>query len=503
MDKKSKDAIKFIVKTCVFSVCLCLLIIEINHIFIAKYMFDGREPTTSTYANFYNMERDSVDMLILGTSHAASGFNPQDLYDSQNLRAYNLASTAQPVWISYYWLKEALHYQNPSVVVFDCNYLFQTMNNEGVNRKALDYMHWGKVKYEAVSTAIRQDTKTQENLISYVFPFFRYHTRWKALNEWDFTWASDLAAPAQLKGFWLYHRITTSDKYKPDIETPSGLQSAEFSEEGEYYLSRILNLCEENKIRLILVKTPTHVFTKEHHDAVAQWAAANSIPFLDFNDEAVLREMKFNYGTGDMYDIGELFAHPNPSGAKKLSVYLANYIVNNQYCSGIQDEQWEKSKGFNENTYEDFELVTSTDLTAYIRKLKEKRYTVVISTKGNAGLNIPAQANTVLSELGLEPIPNDDKPFSYLAVIDSGNVIANEQKNDGRVSYSGAIKNGTVRLRASSSGYSGQKASISFDGKEKSKDMSGINIVVYSNERKCVIDSVNFNTTDSEITCTR
>ena len=104
MSKKSGSAIRTAVKLCAFTVFLCLMIIVIDHICMAKYMYNGREPMTETYANFYNMERDSVDVLILGTSHAATGFNPQDLYDAQKLRSYNLASTAQPVWISYYWL---------------------------------------------------------------------------------------------------------------------------------------------------------------------------------------------------------------------------------------------------------------------------------------------------------------------------------------------------------------------------------------------------------------
>lgn len=503
MSKKSGSAIRTAVKLCAFTVFLCLMIIVIDHICMAKYMYNGREPMTETYANFYNMERDSVDVLILGTSHAATGFNPQDLYDAQKLRSYNLASTAQPVWISYYWLKEALHYQKPSVVVFDCNYIFEEMNNEGVNRKALDYMHWGGTKYEAVSTAVSKDTRTQEDLISYVLPFFRYHSRWKELNEWDMTWMKDMAAPAQLKGFWLYHRVSLSDEYKPDIETPTDSQSVPFSEEGGTYLEKIYSLCREKGIRLILVKTPTHVFTKERHDTAAQWAEANSVPFIDFNDNAVLQEMGFDYGGGDMDDIKDQMAHPNPSGARKLSVYLADYIVKNQYASGKQDEQWENSGRFNEDMYKDFELATSTNLTEYLKKLNDDRYTVVISAKDKAGAYISSQADQALQELGLESISREDKNLSYLAVIDCGKVVANELRSDDSVSYSGSIRNGIIRLKASSSGYSGEKGTISFDGKESSKNRSGLNIVVYSNERRCVVDSVNFDTSDPEVPCVR
>ena len=153
--------------------------------------------------------------------------------------------------------------------------------------------------------------------------------------------------------------------------------------------------------------------------------------------------------------------------------------------------------------YKDFELATSTNLTEYLKKLNDDRYTVVISAKDKAGAYISSQADQALQELGLESISREDKNLSYLAVIDCGKVVANELRSDDSVSYSGSIRNGIIRLKVSSSGYSGEKGTISFDGKESSKNRSGLNIVVYSNERRCVVDSVNFDTSDPEVPCVR
>lgn len=135
-----REKIKGIAKFAAFAVCVVLLIHWIDRTVVAKYMYDHMEPQTLTYEGFYNMKKDSVDVLILGTSQAASGINPQDLYDTRQIRAYNLASSAQQVWLSYYWLKEALKYQKPSAVIFECNYLFEDRNFKGAARKSLDYM---------------------------------------------------------------------------------------------------------------------------------------------------------------------------------------------------------------------------------------------------------------------------------------------------------------------------------------------------------------------------
>ena len=73
------------IKFLAFCVGLGLLIHWINGTFTAKYMYDQKEPHTETYKGFYKMDRNTVDVLILGTSHAASGFNPQDFYDEQKV----------------------------------------------------------------------------------------------------------------------------------------------------------------------------------------------------------------------------------------------------------------------------------------------------------------------------------------------------------------------------------------------------------------------------------
>ena len=65
----------------------------------------------------------------------------------------NLGSNSQSLWTSYYWLKEALHYQSPKVVILDTYSLFHDERyNESSHRLAFDDMRWGTVKKEAIQT---------------------------------------------------------------------------------------------------------------------------------------------------------------------------------------------------------------------------------------------------------------------------------------------------------------------------------------------------------------
>lgn len=102
-----------------FGMAACLVALTVNRILIPKCYYDDSWPTTSTYQGFYQMEKDSVDVLFLGSSCAAAGLNPQEFYDSYGIRSYNLGCEGQSLLTSYYWLEEALRFQSPKVVVLE------------------------------------------------------------------------------------------------------------------------------------------------------------------------------------------------------------------------------------------------------------------------------------------------------------------------------------------------------------------------------------------------
>lgn len=483
---------------------LCLLVLTVHLLdrtMIAKYMDDEKEPQTKTYKGFYHMEKDSVDVLILGTSHAAAAINPQDMYDTAGIRAYNLASSAQPVWASYYWLKEALKYQSPSAIVFDVNYLFRDSHYETCNRKALDDMRLGSVKYAAVRTAVATDQSGKETALSYIFPFFRYHSRWSSnLNEWDFD-NSRTEVPPKLKGFWYYTGLAHYEDFTPlDVSTSS--EEAPFVETSFSWFEKMVDLCQKNHIMVIMIKTPTHRFTVEKHNAVQAYADEKGFPFYDYNEAELYHASGLDY-SHDMDDASLKNAHLNPSGARKISKDLAVRIAENGWANSCQDDQWELTKETNENLYKDFMLQHTEDIATYFDMLKDDRYTVFISAKDDASAGMNDMVKTALSDLGLTVDWSDMYRHGYLAEIDRENVVY-EKVNNKRIEYSGSFRDGVMRITMSSAGYeSGNQSSICINGVEQSRNSRGLNIVVYNNERHCVIDSVCFDTCATDMKCVR
>ena len=73
-------------------VTLILMAVLAGEIFKPKFRNDNYWPLDVTYQSFYEMEKDSVDVIFLGSSHAISAFSPQELYDECGIRSFNLGS---------------------------------------------------------------------------------------------------------------------------------------------------------------------------------------------------------------------------------------------------------------------------------------------------------------------------------------------------------------------------------------------------------------------------
>ena len=66
-----------------------------------KFFTDTDWPTTTTFAGFYDLDKDSVDVLFLGSSHGVTSFCPQEVYNQYGITSYNLSSDQQGLCLLY------------------------------------------------------------------------------------------------------------------------------------------------------------------------------------------------------------------------------------------------------------------------------------------------------------------------------------------------------------------------------------------------------------------
>ena len=493
---------KFIYKVVVFLCLLSIVAFRVNQTLVPKYLFKEEFALTETYSGFYKLEQNSVSVLFLGSSHSGAAFNPQDLYDEYKITSYNLSSPKQTVWESYYWLKETLQYQSPQVVVLDSYMLCRELNQlESRTRMALDNMRLGSVKLEAIDTACTFDES--QNRISYLLPNIRYHERWSKLNETDFNWREDVIPPSKLKGFFLHMDKCGYADYVPFEAGESEIEY--FCSADKIYLDKIVQLCRENNIDLILVKSPTLYQTLERHNAVAEYADLNNLKFFDFNEKTLYEKIGFDYSE-DMCDnsvTGDMNAHANPAGARKMTYFLGDILLSDYGIEAVTNWQWEETKEFNQHMWKDFQLHNEINIEKYLSMLDDDSYTIFITVKDEASKSLNKSLQEALSNLELTADWSDAFHNSYYAVIENGQVMVEEMSNQ-KLDHSGSFRDGEVIYSLASAGFTnGNDCSIKINYSENAKRRRGLNIVVYDNELKCVIDSVCFDTHSEELTASR
>ena len=309
--------------------------------------WDGIVPMRS----FYAQDRDSIDLLLMGSSNAGVNLDAEVLWTEYGISAYALWGPMQSYWNTYYNLKEALKTQHPKAVVLDAyaskmtgEYLDETRAlvnvlgmKQGVNRICSVFLSLppGKRLPAILGLPI-------------------YHGRYGELTQNDFAffpWSKERKAD---KG--------TSVRYgtfgNTDMEYPMA-EPLPTSQKQEKWLREIAALCEKKRIQLVLVKTPV----TDRRDAApfyrgaGQLARELDIPYWDFNElDDEIGLTPFDYWTdGD---------HLNTQGGRKVSRALAEKL---KEIVALPDHRGDA--GY--DTWEQFAEEMQTDYLRQITDIKE------------------------------------------------------------------------------------------------------------------------------------
>lgn len=351
-----------------------------------KYAADM--PEGNFTAEYYDETTDH-DVLLIGDCEVYENIDPVYLWQRFGITGYIRGNAQQLVWHSYYMLEDALKYENPKVVIYNVQALtYDKPQKEEYNRMALDGMRWSGSKWEAIRNSMCEG----EQMLDYIFPLLRYHSRITQLKREDIVWLwkrpkvthngyymridvlpvsqSDVADDA-----WLSNEEEEEKIEDPwaDIEganvpgeedsiLPKNGEGKNFTERPMCYLDRIRRLCEEKGIRLILMKAPSlaPVWYESQNSQIVEYAEKYKLQYLNFYEH--LEEIGIDYET-DTYDGG---LHMNLSGADKLSEYLGK-ILSEEY--GLEDhrkdERYQKVYGEKVAFYEEMKKAQREELEKY------------------------------------------------------------------------------------------------------------------------------------------
>lgn len=277
---------------------------------------------------------DTVDVLLVGSSHIGMNIDNQQIYDEFGISSFDLWVGMQPLWNSYYYLKEALRYQKPKVVMVDV-FLAGTSAEYSLNTVAMKNIQYLSMGVDKLKAALDSFPAWQDAVEAvWGMPF--YHERYDELvqDDWNLQYGKDelsLSAPRQVEG------VTTALKM---LDYRSITNVTPLTEKNERYLRKLIALCKQENIPLVLLASPFEATEEEasRFNTVAQIAEEEGIPFLNFlktyDEEGI-------DAASDFYDRG----HLNNDGIAKFSHILGQYLADHyelRDCRTIDGFIWNK-----------------------------------------------------------------------------------------------------------------------------------------------------------------
>jgi hypothetical protein len=268
--------------------------------------------TKKPFDKFYEVEKDTLDAIFVGSSHVYCDINPVIIWNEQGIPSYDLAMGGQPVIFSYYNIKESLLYQHPKVLIFETYLsLFYEKPNWGTVAVNTLGLKFSQNKIDALYAAT---DGSWGKILSSFWGMPIYHS----LND---IFKEDLIDNSEntpyMNGFTFSKAITVLDK--PDVAQITGIKKLE--ERKLEYLLKIIKLAKEENIKLLLITSPFAISSEyqEIFNSIRIIAQQNNVDYINYN--LLYDELDLNFET-DLIDEGHLNYH----GAAKLSKHLARYL---------------------------------------------------------------------------------------------------------------------------------------------------------------------------------
>lgn len=320
---KTKKIAKQTAVIAVFLAVMLVILFLLQRLLMPKYMSDIPE---GAMVEEYYQETTDHEVIFVGDCEVYENFSPITLFEDYGITSYIRGSAQQLTWQSYYLLEDTLRYETPKIVVFNVLAMkYNEPQSEAYNRMSIDGMKMSSSKIGAIQASMTEE----ENMLDYIFPILRYHSRWSDLSAEDVEYMFHKDKVSH-NGYYMRVDVRPADGF-PE---PEKLSDYTLGDKAMEYLDKMRELCEEKGIRLVLVKSPSlypHWYD-EWDEQIVRYAEKYGLDY--FNYEKMADEIGIDYST-DTYDAG---LHLNLAGAEKLSKYFGRYLVENYDLTDYRED---------------------------------------------------------------------------------------------------------------------------------------------------------------------
>lgn len=303
-------------RSVVFIIGLIILLLICSHILSPKNNSKKDGMQDSSANGILSEPSKSIDVLMLGDSESYCSMIPLRIWEEQGITSYCCATPAQKLVYSEEFLYKTFKNQSPKVVILETNAIFR--------------------KFSVGDMIVQKADVT--------VPIFRHHDRWKSIKSSDFGLATKYTYIDNAKGYKFTSTINPADSsgYMAQSDKLEPIPS-----KNRKYVENIMDYCNENGAKLILVSTPSVVnWNMARHNSMQKMSEELGLTYIDTNLLSEEIPIDWQNDTGDKGD------HMNYFGAQKVTSYLGEYLAGmglfTSHKSDIEYKQWnEHLESFN------------------------------------------------------------------------------------------------------------------------------------------------------------
>lgn len=297
---------KFLTKIFIFS----LVFFTFDKLFIIVRNYVPQLEVDQRLEVLLNGNMDA-DLLIFGSSVGARGIIASTLSKEINIKAYNLSYPGSNIDFHEYLLRQLLENGNkkPHTVLLTVDDPSELIQNSSINfrlERLYPLLKYPQVRKELV---VREE---KNKILAELFVLYQFNKSNFDLRKKHFT-SNDSILPC---GSMPSYKITN------DFPTISS-QSASYyntKKESKYLLEKFtsfVDLCDKNKIELILVFPPKLKARNQVFENRFKSLTRNKATYFTYNDQNPIYRNKLFYGDA---------SHLRTNGAQIFSMELANFL---------------------------------------------------------------------------------------------------------------------------------------------------------------------------------
>lgn len=502
---KNKKAISKFIGAIVF------LIIIIQVFLALTYLLRGNQYNYNDRISVVGIkeEKNSLDVIYVGGSAAFVYWEPLHAYSDYGFTSYDLATNTIQAENILAYIKYAQKYQSPDLYVIGVRAFqyFDEVGSEIGLRITSDSLDMGWNRTQLINTYLNNRSLETDEIALY-FDIAKYHTNYTALQNETAWQLIDNSMSCDYKG----GQIQTAWCYLEEPENVKTDKRTELLKNDTKTLVELLDYLKKNDLNALFVVCPYFITADDYakYNTINDIVSEYGYNFLNTND--YYEEMGLDFST-DFYNS----SHVNSLGARKYTDFLEKYLsanydlpdhrgdenydewqaLANNYVSIANDSQ-AAVQGLIDSANGAFKVAedikTEEDFSAWAALVNDERFTVIAVGKcGFLARDLRPQYTSSLKQLNLYDIYGKD---NYIKIIRGADVVGANADESSSITVNIGHNQYPVPCVIDND----LMAAIYIDGTNYSLgNNSNINMVVFDNYHRTVVDSVYLYVEDGSI----